>query len=40
MDNTEFIGFIPFTDDQPCEIAVGILCFKDCKTLDTESIFT
>ena len=40
MDNTEYIGFIPFTDDQPCEIAVGILCLKDCKTLDTESIFT
>jgi len=36
----EYIGFIPFTDDQPCEIAVGILCLKDCKTLDNESIFT
>jgi len=40
MDNTEYIGFIPFTYDQPCEIAVGILCLKDCKTLHTESIFT
>ena len=40
MDNTEYIGFTPFTDNKPCEIEVSILCLKDCKTLDTESIFT
>jgi hypothetical protein len=38
--NTEYIGFIPFTDDEPRKIAVVILCLKDCKTMDTESIFT
>ena len=40
MDNTEYIGFIPFTDDEPCKSAVGSLCLRDCKTLDTDSIFT
>ena len=39
-DNTEYIRFIPFTDDELCKSGVGILQLKDCKTLDTESIFT
>jgi hypothetical protein len=40
LDNTEYTGFIYFTDDEPCKSGVGILCLKGCKILGTDSIFT
>jgi len=39
MDNIEYIGFIPFIDDEPCKSGVGSLCLKDCKTQDPDSSF-
>ena len=40
MDKTKYVEFIAFTGDDLCKSGVGIQCLKECKTQDSDSIFT
>jgi len=40
MDKTKYVGFIAFTGDEPCKCGVRTQCLKECKTQDSDSIFT